>query len=276
MTTLSSSQSSQRVGRPILVFGKCSNTDNGNAPGLGPNLTAKLILDFLDDGGNILVALSADTPVPTALNGALLELDIHIPAERTGLVVDHFNYDVSSSADLHDVLLLQPPKQYRPGTKNYFAGGKNDVIAFPRAIGHVLGDGPQLTPIFKAPRTAYIYNEKEQKEVVDEVFAAGEQLDLVSAFQARNSARFTVVGSAAAFQDKWYDAEVQRPGEKEAVKTWNLHFARRLTGWTFQEIGYLRVNSVEHQCAELGNITNPGIYRVNHTAVCTPYPTCYQ
>lgn len=235
-------------------------------------MTAKLILDFLDAGGNILVALSADTAVPTALNGALLELDIHIPGERTGLVVDHFNYDVSSAADHHDVLLLTPPDQYKPGTKNYFAGSKKDVIAFPRAIGHVLGDGPQLTPIFRAPRTAYIYNEKDQKEVLDDVFAAGEQLGLVSAFQARNSARFTIVGSAEAFQDKWWDAKVQRPTEKEAVKTWNEQFTRRISGWTFQEIGYLRVNSVEHQCPELGNITNPGIYRVNHTAVCILYP----
>lgn len=215
-----------------------------------------------------MVALSADTAVPTALNGALLELDIHIPGERTGLVVDHFNYDVSSAADHHDVVLLQTPDQYKPGTKNYFAGGKTDLIAFPRAIGHVLGDGPQLTPVFKAPRTAYIYNEKDQKEVVDEIFAAGEQLDLVSVFQARNSARFTVVGSAAALQDKWFDAQVQRPGDKEAVKTWNQNFARRISGWTFHEIGHLRVNSVEHRCPELGNITNPGIYRLNHTAVC--------
>lgn len=230
-------------------------------------MTAKLILDFLNAGGDILVALSSTNSVPTALNNALLELDIHIPTERTGLVVDHFNYDVASAADHHDVLLLQTPPQYKPGTKNYFAGGKDDVIAFPRAIGHVLGDGPQLTPIIKAPRTAYIYNEKEQKEVVDEVFAAGEQLDLVSVFQARNSARFTVVGSAEAFQDKWFDAKVQRPGDKTSVKTWNEQFARRITGWTFHEIGHLRVNSVEHQCLELGNVSNPGIYRVNHTAV---------
>lgn len=230
-------------------------------------MTAKLILDFLEAGGDILVTLSSDTTVPTALNSALLELDIHIPAERTGLVVDHFNYDVSSASDRHDVLLLSPPEAYKSSSKNYFAGNKKDVIAFPRAIGHILGNGPQLVPIFKAPRTAYIYNQKEQTEVVDEVFAAGEQLDLVSAFQARNSARFTVVGSAEAFQDKWLDAKVQRPGEKEAVPTWNLQFTRRVSGWTFQEIGFLRVNTVEHQCAELGNITNPGIYRVNHTAV---------
>lgn len=217
-----------------------------------------------------MVALSSTSSVPTALNAALLELDIHIPSERTGLVVDHFNYDVSSAADHHDVVLVPAPGQYKPGTKNYFAGGKNDLIALPHTLGHTLGSGAQLTPVLKAPRTAYIYNQKEQSEVVDEVFAAGEQLALVSAFQARNSARFTVVGSAELFQDKWMDAKVQRPSDKEAVKAWNEVFAKRVSGWTFQEIGYLRVNSIEHHVSEegpLANISNPSMYRVSQNAV---------
>lgn len=222
----------------------------------------------MSSGGNVLVALSSTQAIPTALNSALLELDIHFPAERTGLVVDHFSYDVSSAADKHDVLLLQTPAQYKPGTKNYFGSDdKNDVIAFPRGVGHVLGDGAQLTPVLKAPRTAYLYNEKEQSEIVDEVFAAGEQLALVSVFQARNSARFAVVGSAELLQDKWIDAKVKRPGDKEAVKTWNGEFAKRISGWTFHEIGHLRVNSVEHQSALLANVSNPGIYRVSSDAV---------
>lgn len=223
-----------------------------------------------------MVALSSTTSVPTALNAVLLELDIHVPAERTGLVVDHFNYDVASAADQHDVILVPTPSQYKPGTKNYFAGGKNDVIALPRTLGHILGNGAQLTPVLKAPRTAYIYNQKDQSEVVDEVFAAGEQLALVSVFQARNSARFSVVGSAEMLQDKWMDAKVQRLGDKEAVKTWNEMFAKRISGWTFQEIGYLRVNSVEHRVAEegpLANVSNPGIYRISQNAVCIVYFT---
>ncbi|KUI54217.1 Dolichyl-diphosphooligosaccharide--protein glycosyltransferase subunit wbp1 [Cytospora mali] len=251
----------QRTYDHVLIFPT-------KAKGLGPNLTAKLLLDFLDAGGNIMLALSATQPVPTALNALLLELDIQIPAERTGLVVDHFNYDADSAADLHDVVLVPTPDSYRPGTKNYFgSGGKADLLAVPRAVGHTLGNGALLAPILKAPRTAYLYNPKEQAEVVDDVFAAGAQLSLVSAFQALNSARFTVVSSAEMFQDKWFDAKVKRPSDKEAVKAWNEQFARRLTGWTFQEIGHLRVNYVEHHLAEegpLANISNPELYRINN------------
>lgn len=127
-----------------------------------------------------------------------------------------------------------------------------------------------MTPILKAPRTAYIYNQKEQAEVVDEVFAAGAQLNLVAAFQGRNSARFTVVGSAEMFQDAWLDAQVKRPSDESAVKAWNEQFSKRISGWTFHEIGHLRVNSVEHHLAEegpLANVSNPGIYRIMQNTV---------
>lgn len=276
MTMSSSSLPRQRVSRsphtPRPAAPQNTDTQPPHPPGLGPNLTAKLLLDFLDAGGNILLALSASTPVPTALNALLLELDVHIPAERTGLVVDHFSHDAATAADLHDVVLVPTPGQYRPGTKNYFgSGGKADLLAVPRAVGHTLGDGPLLTPILSAPRTAYLYNVKEQAEVVDEVFAAGAQLRLVSAFQGLNSARFTVAGSAEMFQDRWFDAEVKRPGDEKAVKAWNEQFARRVTGWTFQEIGRLRVNHVEHRLAEegpLANVSNPSIYRINNNVVC--------
>lgn len=249
-------------------------TDISPATGLGPNLTAKLLLDFLDAGGNILLALSATQPVPTALNALLLELDIQIPAERTGLVVDHFNHDAETAADHHDVVLVPTPGRYRPGTKNYFgSGGRSDLLAVPRALGHLLGGGPLLAPILRAPRTAYLYNQRDQAEAVaDDVFAAGEQLSLVSAFQARNSARFAVAGSAEMFQDAWFGARVRRPADEEAVRAWNEQFARRLAGWTFHELGHLRVNYVEHHLAEegpLANISNPEIYRVNNNVVST-------
>lgn len=224
-----------------------------------------------------MLALSSTQPVANALNALLLELDIQLPADRTGLVVDHFNYDTSSAADQHDVVLLSVPEEYKPGTKSYFfSGNPADLVAFPRGLGFTLGNSPLLTPVLKAPRTAYLYNTKEQSEVVDDLFAAGEQLSLVSTFQGLNSARFTVVGSAEMFQDKWVDAQVKRPGDSSATKSWNAKFLRRLTGWTFQEIGHLRVNSIEHHSAEEGtsNETNPAMYKINQNVVCIgPYYT---
>jgi oligosaccharyltransferase complex subunit beta len=207
----------------------------------------------------------------------LTELDIALPTERTGLVVDHFNYDVISSADTHDVLLLPVPRPIRSDVSDLFASGapSDAVIAFPHGVGASLGNGPLLTPIVRAPRTAYSYNPKEQAEVLpaDELFGAGSQLALVAGMQSRNSARFALVGSAEMLSDTWFDASVKKVGEKNEVKTYNREFAKRLSGWTFQEIGVLRVNWVEHRLNEAGvvfNESNPKMYRIKNDVVSSP------
>ncbi|KAK3330482.1 oligosaccharyl transferase-like protein [Apodospora peruviana] len=242
--------------------------------GLGPNLTPQILLQFINAKGNILLTLSSGTVAPTSFVSLLAELDIQLPVDRTGLVVDHFSYDSASAADLHDVLLLPAPENLRRDVKNFFGAAESDdeVIAFPRGVGAALGSGELLTPILRAPRTAYSYNPKEQAEVVDDLFGAGEQLALVSAFQGRNSARFTLVGSAEMLQDKWFDAKVKAVGGKSAtVQTFNRKFAKQVSGWTFQEIGVVRVNWIEHHLNEAGasNESNPAIYRIKNDVAYT-------
>lgn len=241
------------------------------AKGLGPNLTPKILLDFINANGNILLALSASQPAPTSIVSLLLELDIHLPSDRQGLVVDHFNYDVLSAPEKHDVLLLPPTGPLRPDIKDFFSPVSADggVIAFPRGTAQTLGSGALLTPILRAPSTSYSYNPKEQAEVIDELFASGSQLSLVSTFQARNSARFTVIGSAEMLSDKWFDAKVKKVGEEKEVSTVNREFAKRVAGWTFKEIGVLRVNWIEHHLNEVGqsNASNPKIYRIKNDVV---------
>jgi oligosaccharyltransferase complex subunit beta len=188
--------------------------------------------------------------------------------------VDHFSYDVVSAADAHDVLLLPVPRPARSDVSDLFAAGApaDTPIAFPHGVGVLLGAGPLLTPIVRAPETAYIYNPKEQAEVLaaDELFGAGSQLALVAGVQARNSARLAVVGSAELLSDKWFDAKVKKVGEKKEVSTYNREFAKRISGWTFQEIGVLKVNWVEHRLNEAGagaNVSNPQMYRIKNDVV---------
>ncbi|KAI1178925.1 Dolichyl-diphosphooligosaccharide--protein glycosyltransferase subunit WBP1 [Nemania sp. FL0916] len=248
------------------------------AKGLGPNLTPSILLQFINAEGNILLALSGSAPVPTSLVSVLLEFDIHLPTDRQGLVVDHFNYDTVSAAEKHDVLVLPYPGRLRPGLRDFFShdvvsGGRaghdaqsRGLLSFPQGVGQTLGNGALLSPILRGPSTSYSYNPKEESESVDDLFASGAQLSLVSALQARNSARFTVVGSAAMLSDKWFDAKVTKVGEKASVATGNREFAKAVSGWTFQETGVLRVNWVEHHLNEPGltNASNPKIYRIKN------------
>ncbi|OAA63903.1 Oligosaccharyl transferase complex, subunit Wbp1 [Cordyceps fumosorosea ARSEF 2679] len=229
---------------------------------LGPNLTPNLLVDFVNAQGNIMVGLSSTTPTTNSIVSLLAELDISLPAERTGTVVDHFHYDAVSAPETHDVLVLDAPAA-REGVKPYFALPGDAVLAVPHTAGHVLGNSHLLTPILRAPDTAYSYNPKEQAATVepDELFAAGRQLALVSALQARNSARVSVL-AAEMLQDKWLDATVAKVDGPKS-KTENKEFARRISGWTFQEIGVLRVNDVEHRLVG-SNEPNPSLYRIKN------------
>ena len=240
-------------------------------------MTPKLLLDFTQKNGNIILALSGDSPTPSAISSLLLELDITLPPDRTTLVIDHFNHD-TLSGDKHDVLLLPQPSPLRPDVRNFFAG--SGIIAFPRGVAQELGNSnPLLTPILRARNTAYSYNPKDDIETAEEPFAVGEQISLVTALQARNSARFTVLGSVEALEDKWFDANVKSlQGEK--IKTANRIFAQQLSEWTFMETGVLKVGHVEHHLSSITTSTsgstnisqvgylNPQIYRVKNDVVC--------
>ena len=251
---------------------------------MGPSLTPKILLDFIQKNGNILLTLSGDSPTPSAISSLLLELDIHLPLDRTSLVIDHFNYDTISASEKHDVLVLPPPSILRPGVRNFFWG--KDVIAFPRAVAQELGaSSPLLAPILRAMSTAYSFNPKEEVDAVEDPFAIGEQISLVSSLQARNSARFTVLGSVEALENKWFAASVKGV-EGEKTKTANREFAQQLTKWTFMETGVLKVGRVEHHLSSIshkepaGNNSiaqigylNPSIYRVKNDVVspCPPF-----
>ena len=247
---------------------------------LGPTLTPQNLLDFQKEEGNILIALDSATATPTSLTSLLLELDIQLPPDRDAAVVDHFNYDAQSAAEQHDVLLLPPPAPKRKDIKNYFA--VDGLLALPRAVGQILGNGNHLlTPVLNAPSTAYVYN-KDESEASEEGFATGSQLNLISALQARNSARFTVLGSAEMLQDSWIEASVKKAdaaGKKE--KCANRDFAKRLSAWAFKELGVLKVDRLQHYLSEpvagkgttvndtsVGELDlNPKIYRIKNEAV---------
>ena len=251
--------------------------------GLGPALIPKLLLQFINQNGNILLTLSAGSPTPTSISSLLLELDIHLPPDRDSLVVDHFNYDAVSASEKHDVLLLPQGSRIQSDVKKYFGG--DGTIAFPRAVAQELGNSsPLLAPILRAKNTAYSYNPKDESEVVEDPFAVGEQISLVSSMQARNSARFTVFGSAEALENKWFDGKVKSIDGKDS-KTANREFAKQITAWTFMEIGVLKVGRVEHHLSSITGETagndsvaqlgflNPTIYRVKNdvVSVISPY-----
>jgi oligosaccharyltransferase complex subunit beta len=243
-------------------------------------LTPKNLLDFTNAGGNILLALSSEAATPSAISSLLLEFDISLPADRSSQVIDHFKYDATSSPEEHNVLVLPRPGPLRADAVNFFGG--EGVLAVPKAIGQTLGSSSALiNPVLKAPETAYLHNPKEDADAEQDLSATGSQIALVSALQARNDARFTVLGSLEMLQDKWFDADVKLPGGK-ASKTVNKQFAKQLTEWTFKEVGVLQAGRIEHHqildaSKSVSNTTqvgfaDPEIYRIKTDVVCVAVP----
>lgn len=224
----------------------------------------------MNKDGNVLLTLSGKSTTPSAISSLLIELDLHLATDRSSVVVDHFNYDTLSATEKHNVLLVQRPGPLRPDTKAYFSG--EGVLALPNAAPHTLGaSNPLLAPILRAPVTAYSYNPKESTNAVEDVLATGSQLGLVSAMQARNSARFTLLGSVESLQDKWFSASVKVPNGKETT-TVNQAFAQQLTSWTFKETGVLKVGKIEHHLAGKGETElNPTLYRIKNETVCDAF-----
>ncbi len=192
-------------------------------------------------------------------------------------MVDHFNYDANSAAEKHDVLVISTNKPYKTNVPTYF--DLEGVVAVPRAVGQVLGNAsPLLAPILRAPSTAYSYSPTDEAEIVEDPFAVGQQVTLVSALQARNSARVSVIGSVEMLQDEWFDAKVKINGKQQ--KTVNREFARQVAAWTFKELGVLKIGRLEHYLNEdmasplngthvSKSLLNPKIYRIKNSVVST-------
>lgn len=247
--------------------------------GFGPLLTPNLLLQFLNQDGNILLVLSADSPTPSGITSLLLELDVHLPPDRKTLLVDHLNFDTVSAPDKHDVLLLSHPFSLRSDLKNFFEG--QGTIAFPRGVPQQLGTAaPHLVPILRAKSTAYAYNPKDESERVDDPFTVGGQISMVSAFQARNSARFTIFGSSEALENRWFNAKIKSSDGNQS-NSGNRLFAKQVTAWTFKETGVLHVGGVGHHLSSITRESlqtnsaawlghqNPKIYRIKNDVVCS-------
>lgn len=263
----------------VLFLGRKQIVEVEFCIGFGPLLTPNLLLQFLNQDGNILLVLSADSTIPSAISSLLVELDIHLPPDRKTLVVDHLNYDTISAPEKHDVLLLPHPPPIRSDLKTFFGG--QGTIAFPKGVPQQLGtETPHLSSILRAKNTAYSYNPQDESESVEDPYTVGGQVSLVSAFQARNSARLTVFGSSQALENQWFNAKIKGLDGKQSI-TSNKLFAKQVTAWTFKETGVLHVGRMEHRLSSIDDESlknntvallegqNPKIYRIKNDVVCS-------
>lgn len=122
-------------------------------PEFGGSISVQAITDFIDNGGNILVA--ANSNVGDAVRELATECGLEIDEEGAS-VIDHLNYD-NSDQELHTVIVADSENLLDAPA---IVGNKKQVnpILF-RGIGMVSDqNNPLVLDLLIASSTAYSYN----------------------------------------------------------------------------------------------------------------------
>jgi len=217
----------------------------------GGSIDVSSITNFIDGGGNVLIAASSDIGDP--MRELATECGVEFDEEKSA-VIDHLNYDVADDGK-HTLIVADNSNMMNAPL---ITGDVKAPVLF-RGVGMVSDpDNPLVLSLLKASSTAYSYNPTEK---IDEFpMAVGSSTLLVAALQARNNARVVFVGSLDFFSDQFFTSAVQKAGGKKFDKSGNQDLALSLAKWTFKDTGVLRVGQVKHHLK--GEKTPPTSYTI--------------
>lgn len=203
-------------------------------------MNAQTIADFIDNGGNVLVA--ANENAGEAIRQLAIECGLEISEEKA-IAIDHFNFDVNDNG-VHSLLVLNKENLISAKT---MVGNKNKLnpILY-RGVGIASDPNNELVlDVLVGSATTYAYN--PSKKISHYPHAVGRNTGLISALQARNNARVLFSGSLEFFSDEFFRSSVKSKADnKEFEKSGNQDLALALSAWVFKEEGVLRVSNVTH------------------------------
>ncbi|GAB0090576.1 Dolichyl-diphosphooligosaccharide--protein glycosyltransferase 48 kDa subunit [Sergentomyia squamirostris] len=226
----------------------------------GGELSVPKIAEFIDDGGNVLIAGGSDSgdAIRELASECGFELD-----EEGASVIDHLNYDVSDSGD-HTLIVASPSNLIEAPI---IVGPKTGSPLLYKGTGLIADrENPLILQLLTADSTAYSY--VPSSPIKEYPHAIGKGTLLIAALQARNNARVVFSGSLYFFSDEAFMSAVQKAsGGKQASKSGNEEVAATISKWVFGETGRLRVSSVSH--AKDGEDTPPGAYTITDPVIYT-------
>jgi oligosaccharyltransferase complex subunit beta len=239
-----------------------------NVVEFGGNMSTKSVVDFIDAGGNVLVAGSSEMSEP--IREIAAECGIEYGDEKTQ-VIDQFN--VASKDTGAGTLLVVPVtnlirnKQIAGEIMQKVANNKKQSPFLYRGVGMTSdAENPLVIDVLTATNTAYSY---DPESVMNEYpHSIGKATLLVAGLQARNNARVIFTGSVEMFSNEFFESPVQtvKAGSGLASagdfyeKSGNEDLAKSLTQWVFKERGVLRVVEVNHHL--VGETRSPVAYTI--------------
>jgi oligosaccharyltransferase complex subunit beta len=219
----------------------------------GGSISVTGIAEFLDNGGNVLVATNSN--VGNAIRDLATEVGIEVQEDNSA-VIDPSNADRSDDGS-NTLLVVDSSSLIDAST---IVGPKNSLNpVLYRGIGLVSDPkNPLVLNIMTSASTAFSQNPKK----VDTTKSQPKTTLLVAGLQARNNARVIFSGSLDLFSDSLFKSAVQRKGtDKKSPVSGNRDFATALSKWVFKEEGVLRYSEVNH--------------RHSHSSISEPTPSFY-
>lgn len=220
----------------------------------GGTINANAIADFVDNGGNVLIAVS--TEVGDVLRDVGMEVGLELD-ERGTSVIDHLNYDVKDRGD-HTLIVVDPANVI---DAELIVGKRTTVPCLYRGLGMIADpENPLIVEIMTGSTTSYSYFTNDNIE--EYPHAVGKSTLLMAGLQARNNARVVFSGSIDFFSNEFFAASVLQavPGAQDFDVSNNRDLATAVSQWVFKERGVLRVGEVRHHRA--GEEETPTAYTV--------------
>jgi len=229
-----------------------------NVVEFGGNVSSKAIVDFIDAGGNVLVA--ANSQISEPIKEIAGECGVEFSDEGT-YVLDRFNSDISDTGRNN---LIVAESDNLINNKVIAGNAKNAAPFLYRGIGLTAdSENPLLIDVLVGSPTSYTYKPDEQ--ITEYPHSVGKSTLLISALQARNNARAVFIGSLEFFSNDFFESSVQKSSGKRFDKSGNEELSVALTQWVFKERGVLRVTGVKHNI--VGEVNPPVAYTIKQNIV---------
>ncbi|KAJ9595545.1 hypothetical protein L9F63_013254, partial [Diploptera punctata] len=227
----------------------------------GGTLSVETITEFIDGGGNVLVAGSSNSG--DVLRELASEVGFEVDEEGAS-VIDHLNYDMNDLGK-HTLVVAEPTNLIDAPV---ITGPRPKAPLLYQGTGLVADrDNPLVLQILSAHSSAYSYVPDEA--IKEYPHAVGRNTLLIAALQARNNARVVFSGSLYFFSDEAFTSPVQKALKVKmmTVKGGVGQVATALSQWVFKEHGVLRVKSVSHHRPD--EKIPPQAYTIMETVVYT-------
>lgn len=226
----------------------------------GGSLSVEAITDFIDQGGNVLVAGSSNSG--DALRELASECGFEVDEDGAN-VIDHLNYDKSDSGH-HTKIVADSDNLINSPV---IVGNKNVSPLLYQGTGLIADpENPLVLRLLTSSSSAYSY--KPDQSIKDYPHAVGKNTLLIAALQARNNARVLFSGSLYFFSDEAFTSSVQKSqGGKKFDKSGNEKVAKSMAQWVFKENGVIRVSSVSHN--KIGEKEPPAAYTIMEDVIYT-------